>query len=145
MEGIGSSFGLLGRAQDPGGDIGFTLLCFEHGDEYLNLTLIECFLPELGDCSILNSTAEAVSEAVFSISPNPATDLFRVRRKAAPGQPWAVELVNLQGQVLGKTGAESGTEALLETGHLPTGVYFLKILGLPSGELLQLEKVVIGR
>lgn len=145
IEGIGSNYGLLGRAQDPGGDLGFTLLCYEHGDEYLNLTLIECFLPELGDCSVVNPTGEAAAVAAFSISPNPASDLLRVQRSVSQGQPWAVEIVGLQGQVLGKTVAGNDAEALLETGHLPVGGYFLKILDVRSGALLQLEKVVIGR
>ncbi len=90
MEGIGSSFGLLGRASDPGADYGSELLCFEHGTSYLNLTLIECFLPQLpAGCGIVNAGKEVLVKnepLKLTAQPNPAgpTLRFTTNQKQLP-------------------------------------------------------------
>ena len=79
IEGIGSSYGLLGRAIPPGGDIGFSLLCFQHGNEYENFTLIECFLPELSGCGLTNDDFETKNrdQPRLTPAPNPAGEAIR--------------------------------------------------------------------
>lgn len=80
VEGIGSSFGLLGRGFEPGPDHGSTLLCFQHGEDYVNFTFIECFLPELPEsCGILNADKEVVAKEPLQLSaqPNPAGPTLR--------------------------------------------------------------------
>lgn len=80
IEGIGSSYGLLDRATDPGGDLGSQLLCFEHEQEYLNLTFIECFLPQLpAECGIVNAGKDLVAKGLLKLTamPNPAGPSLR--------------------------------------------------------------------
>lgn len=89
IEGIGSSFGLLGRGADPGGDIGSELLCFQHGEEYHNQTLIECFLPMLpASCAVVNSGTEVPNAQPLKLTtqPNPGrSDMrFSINQKQLP-------------------------------------------------------------
>lgn len=75
VEGVGSTYGLLGRAMQPGGDIGSSLLCFEHNDEYVTFSLIECFLPQPGDCAYSSvGQEEDPSPVRLTASPNPGGD-----------------------------------------------------------------------
>lgn len=145
IEGIGSSYGLLGRAQDPGADIGFDLLCFQHDNEYLNLTLIECFLPELENCSTASSADEVAENFRFSVSPNPVSDELLVRRLAVQPRIWDVEVLGLDGREVGIFKRENVSEAMLDVSHLPSGVYFLRITAANSGEMLKVEKFVISK
>jgi hypothetical protein len=81
MEGIGSSYGLLGRAAEPFPDFGNELLCFQHGLEYHNETLIECFLPQLpAACRVLNGDKEPAAKLEklsLKAVPNPAGPAIR--------------------------------------------------------------------
>lgn len=74
IEGFGSNYGVLWRAYLPGADIGFQLLCFQHGDEYLNLTLIECFLPDVPDCGTTYAGEGAGAKGILKLTatPNPS-------------------------------------------------------------------------
>jgi hypothetical protein len=78
MEGAGSSYGLLGRATPPGGDLGFSLLCFRHENDFVNLTPTDCLLPELTGCTIINANAEISTELPkLSVAPNPGGGAIR--------------------------------------------------------------------
>jgi hypothetical protein len=79
VEGIGSSYGLLGRGLDPIPDNVHTLWCYEHGSDYLNLSGENCELPELTGCSIANSTKFTSKGPAFklSVSPNPSASRLK--------------------------------------------------------------------
>ncbi|MCF8247924.1 MAG: T9SS type A sorting domain-containing protein [Saprospiraceae bacterium] len=128
MEGIGSNFGLLGRASDPGPDHGSDLLCFEHGTEYHNQTLIECFLPQLpAECGILNAGKEVVVKKgplKLTAQPNPAgpTLRFSTNQKQLP-EACNLKIYTANGKLL-KTVAATQPEMDLPAGtNLTPGFY----------------------
>lgn len=127
MEGIGSSYGLLGRAFDPGGDIGSQLLCFKHDEEYLNLTFIECFLPELpAECGIFNAGQEVAANEPLKLtaSPNPSGDdvRFSINQKTMP-EPCVLKIYTANGKLL-KTVGQVGLATVLPNGaSLKPGFY----------------------
>jgi hypothetical protein len=80
IQGFGSNYGVLWRAYLPAADLGFALLCFQHGEEYLNLTAIECFLPAMpDDCETINAAEAPVAAAPLKLTatPNPAGSEIR--------------------------------------------------------------------
>jgi hypothetical protein len=106
IEGIGSSYGLLGRSADPSPDFGGQLLCFQHGPEYLNLTLIECFLPQLPEnCGIVNAGHEATANAPLKLTaqPNPAGPelRFSINQTQLP-EACHLKIYAANGKLLGK-------------------------------------------
>ena len=127
MEGIGSNFGLLGRASDPGADYGSELLCFQHDEEYLNLTFIECFLPQLpAECGIVNAGHEVVANEPLKLTaqPNPAgpTLRFSTNKKQLP-EACNLKIYTANGKLL-KTVAATQPEMDLPAGlNLPPGFY----------------------
>ncbi len=105
IEGIGSSYGPLGRAAEPGPDFGGELLCFQHGSEYHNETLIECFLPQLpANCSIVNTAPEPIllEPLKLTAQPNPAgpTVRFTINQKQFP-EPCQLKVYAANGKLLG--------------------------------------------
>jgi hypothetical protein len=132
IEGIGSSFGLLGRAFEPGPDHGSTLLCFQHAEEYLNLTLIECFLPELPEaCGILNAGKEIVVKKEplqLSAQPNPAgpTLRFFTNQKQLP-EACNLKIYAANGKLL-KTVAAAQPEMDLPVGLTLTPGFYIATL-----------------
>lgn len=79
MEGIGSSYGLLGRGLDPIPDNVHTLWCYRHESDYLNLSSETCELPELTGCSITNSTkfTSKGTPLKLTVSPNPTSSRLK--------------------------------------------------------------------
>lgn len=139
IEGIGSSYGLLNRATPPGGDIGFQLLCYQHGSDYLNLTLIECFLPELTGCGLANST-EFTSKGDplrMTVSPNPTAS----RLQFFINQPESLSRYNLKiyaanGKML-KVLEQVGPENTLPADvSLPPGFYIAVLDTKQSGRVM---------
>ena len=139
IEGIGSSYGLLTRGLNPClvADAGGQLLCYEHEDDYLNLTLIECFLPELNNCSLVNSTDDFLSEKMeITISPNPSSShIFVNLNNKEFGQNWSVNIYNAIGEMVeveinkNRNGFESNIA------HLPSGIYLIEIINEKSMEI----------
>ncbi len=131
IEGIGSSYGLLWRAFDPCllADAGNQLLCFQQENEYLNLTMIECFLPEQNDC-VLVSSSETVIRHIFplKIFPNPALQTITLHddgRSLPPGGKAVV--YNAMGEtVLTKRNRPEGTVSL-QVSCLPVGIYYVQL------------------
>jgi hypothetical protein len=116
IEGIGSSYGPLGRAADPFPDFGGELLCFQHGSEYHNETLIECFLPQLpAECSIVNEVPAPITLEPLRLTaqPNPAgrTVSFTINQKQLP-EPCHLKVYAANGKLLG-TVAIAQTEMTL--------------------------------
>jgi hypothetical protein len=142
IEGIGSSYGLMGRAIDPGADLGFDLLCFQHGNEYLNLTLIECFLPEVPDCGFSNSTERM--PLPMTISPNPSnTDIKVSIPEDRLVAPWHLVVFDAVGRVVSTIEPQSTFVAVIPGGSLAPGTYFLTIDENETGRKLGHAKVVI--
>ncbi|MFQ5448567.1 MAG: T9SS type A sorting domain-containing protein [Saprospiraceae bacterium] len=144
MEGIGSSYGLTGRAFDPGADIGFSLLCFQHGSTYLNLTLIECFLPEVPDCGFSNSTEKL--PLPVTVSPNPSGADIKVSLPAdRPVVPWHLVVFDAVGRKVSTIEPQSTFEAIIRGGSLAPGTYFLSIEEKHTGRKLAHAKVIVLR
>jgi hypothetical protein len=149
MEGIGSSFGLLGRASDPGPDHGSELLCFQHGAEYLNLTLIECFLPQLpAECGILNAGKEVVVKnepLKLTAQPNPAgpTLRFTTNHKQLP-EACNLKIYTANGKLL-KTVAAAQPEMDLPDGmNLTPGFYIATLESQRTERVLAHCSFVVG-
>jgi len=76
----------------------------------------------------------AVEEVLFAsltVSPNPFTSQLRIVNPE--GLSAAYELVNLSGMVV-RSGMLEGSEVVIETSDLPTGVYFVRFHGANSSE-----------
>lgn len=81
-------------------------------------------------------------DCFYSLSPNPARGQLRLHFGACREESLEVELVSLQGrQVLQMKVQPQNGEALIPTGGLPTGVYWLRI---GNGRFFSGQKVVIG-
>jgi Secretion system C-terminal sorting domain len=144
IEGIGSSYGLLGRAFDPGADIGFDLLCFQHGSTYLNLTLIECFLPEVPDCGFSNSRERL--PLPVTVSPNPSnTDITVSIPEEQPVAAWHLRVFDVAGRKVSTIEPQSTFEAIIPGGSLAAGTYFLTINEKETGRKLGHARVVVLR
>ena len=69
--------------------------------------------------------------------PNPFTDELRLPNP--PGQPMRVEVIGINGQPHGHYEAQNGA---LQLGHLPAGIYLLRMSDAKSGALLGVQRVV---
>ena len=81
-----------------------------------------------------NRPPQAVEEVLFAsltVSPNPFTSQLRIVNPE--GLSAAYELVNLSGMVV-RSGMLEGSEVVIETSDLPTGVYFVRFHGANSSE-----------
>jgi hypothetical protein len=93
IEGIGSSYGPLGRSVEPFPDFGDQLLCFQHGTAYHNEYPIEdCRLPELpAECALTNAAPESIALEPLKITaqPNPSGPVsvrFVINQQQLPEQ-----------------------------------------------------------
>jgi len=144
MEGIGSSYGLLGRAADPFPDYGFDLLCFQQGNTYLNLTLIECFLPEVPDCGFSNTTD--TMPLPVTVSPNPSNkDITVSIPEDRPVAAWHLVVFDAVGRRVSTIEPQSTFVAVIPGGSLAPGTYFLTIDEIETGRKLAHAKVVVLR
>ncbi len=150
MEGIGSNFGLLGRASEPGPDHGSNLLCFQDVENYFNLTFIECFLPQLPEaCGILNAGKEIVVKnepLQLSAQPNPAGPMLRfvTNQKQLP-EACNLKIYAANGKLL-KTVAAAQTEMNLPAGlNLTPGFYIATLESAKTERVLAHCSFVIGK
>lgn len=143
MEGIGSSYSLMFRGIDPGGDIGFNLLCFQHEDEYLNLTAIECFLPEVRDCGVINSVGENKNDYSFSVFPNPTSDFIRISQVGGEKVPLLINLYHVDGRLVKHMSMLKDSENYIDLNGHSEGLYFVKILNEETGQLLHSSKIFV--
>ncbi len=138
IEGIGSSYGLLGRALDPCSvsDLGSQLLCFQYLDEYLNLTMIECFLPVLTGCGIVNPTNENVpsSTSIF-VYPNPANEIIYVDFDGESSTGWKASIYSALGQKMTITETIGAARLSFDVSHLASGIYFIEIENERGGKI----------
>lgn len=142
IEGIGSNYGVINRASDPGPDFGSELLCYAHEDEYLNLTLIECFLPELNNCPLVSSVYEE-GENYFSIYPNPTSERIFIEMKKGEINHLEVNLYDASGR-LEKHFNVYGEEIIsLDIEGVNSGLYFLEIKNKGTGERKVVSKIVV--
>ncbi len=141
IEGIGSNFGLLGRALNPclAADLGSQLLCFQYMDEYLNLTLIECFLPETTGCGIINGTKNSskAEPLELTVSPNPASSSVRFHvNQNSQLQNFNLKIYAANGKLLHVV-EQVGTETQLPAGvSLQKGFYIAVLENKHSGRLM---------
>lgn len=148
VEGIGSSYGLLGRAIPPGGDIGFTLLCYQHDAEYVNFTDIECFLPELTGCDLTSSSAEPDPEQPLKLtaSPNPAgkdVRFFANRKNNLEGLTLKIYAAN--GKLLSVS--EHVMQEMLLPGNVPlaSGFYIAVLESKKTGRVMAHCTFILGK
>ncbi|NBC05793.1 MAG: hypothetical protein GVY26_01210 [Bacteroidetes bacterium] len=89
------------------------------------------------DGGIVNSTDLPLPAAAPAFHPNPFTDELRLPNP--PGQPMSVEVIGINGQPHGRYEAQNGA---LQLGHLPAGIYLLRMSDAKSGALLGVQRVV---
>ena len=130
VQGFGSNYGVLWRAYLPGADLGFALLCFQHDDEYLNLTAIECFLPELPDCGTVNASGTPAETVPLKLTafPNPGGNEISF----AVNQSWSLGDYNLKiyaanGKLL-KTVEQVLPETKLPQGEVLNSGFYIAVL-----------------
>jgi hypothetical protein len=150
MEGIGSSYGLLGRATEPGTDLGFDLLCFQHGLEYHNETLIECFLPTLpGTCATLSDDKEPlppIGPLALTARPNPAgPDVrFEANHPKLP-EPCELKIYAANGKLLATVPDAQPSTALPAGTALPPGFYIATLESQRTGRRLAHCTFMVGK
>ncbi len=72
------------------------------------------------------SSVDAPKPLQFGIYPNPATNFVELKLTEDSGIPATVELFDIQGRSVHTTVIETST-ATLATGHLPSGIYMVKV------------------
>ncbi len=103
---------------------------------YINPTL-RIYRINTEDGGIINSTDLPLPAAAPAFHPNPFTDELRLPNP--PGQPMRVEVIGINGQPHGCYEAQNGA---LQLGHLPAGIYLLRMSDAKSGALLGVQRVV---
>ena len=132
IEGIGSSYGIWVRAFDPCTvfDAGGQLLCYGHESDYLNLTLIECFLPDLNGCDLTSAAADRISETPdITVYPNPASGFVSINYKTeTPAENWQISVHNALGEMVVSPLETAVNGWQMDVAHFPQGIYFLRIM-----------------
>lgn len=103
---------------------------------YINPTL-RIYRINTEDGGIVNSTDLPLPSARPTFHPNPFTDELRL--PAPPERPMRVEVFNVDGRPYGRYEAQNGA---LQLGHLPDGIYLLRMSDAQSGALLGVQRVV---
>jgi len=102
----------------------------------------EVYYFKMGGCvlgakfPVTASVSARAANRVFSISPNPATEVALVRMPV--GQPFCVAVADAMGRVFARVTTSAG-EAHIQTASLPTGLYFVEISGADSRTTLKLQ------
>lgn len=82
----------------------------------------------VGSCSTLSVVDFASSLNSISISPNPATDRIEIDWQAlSPNEVLAVDVLNVQGQVLFHQNEERSTRQIIRVSEWSKGMYFIRI------------------
>jgi len=115
------------------------LVCFvgEPGSE----DLIELRLYKVAPGGIISSaTSLGQVQTPPAFHPNPFTDELRL--SVPPARPMRVEVFGMDGRPHGRYEAQDGA---LQLGHLPTGIYLLRMSDAQSGAVLGVQRVVKTR
>jgi hypothetical protein len=137
IEGIGSTYGLLGRAFDPGFDVGFALQCFKLDDQILQLTNDNCVMPAPPVC--LTNTSDESGSPVWAvqIQPNPNDGQFSLRLKENTfPEASVVKVYRPDGRLVAQITPPPSEPALFNLPELPGGVYTVAFVSQQSGRLL---------
>ncbi len=95
---------------------------------------------------ILNSTEGMLGCEMWSFSPNPTSNFIKVNMFCKTNKNITIQLTNVQGKILLQKGFEAvkGSNVLMinlkEHNQIPTGVYYIKAIGL-SGE--DVKKIIV--
>ena len=103
---------------------------------YINPTL-RIYRVDAEDGGIINSTDLPLPAASPAFHPNPFTNELRLPNP--PDQPMRVEVFGMDGRPHGRYAAQNGA---LQLGHLPPGIYLLRMSDAQSGALLGVQRVV---
>jgi hypothetical protein len=82
----------------------------------------------------------------FRLFPNPANDILNLEiSKIKENTDLIMKVYNLYGNMVLKTKPSNHGEVNLSTGHLPNGIYLLKVEEIDSGQILFDSKFIISR
>jgi hypothetical protein len=147
MEGIGSSYGLLGRASPTCCDIGFILLCFRHEDEYLNLTTSACELSSLAaNCSSTNASRSVEGKALaWHATPNPFIHetIITLPEDQVLISPWEVKIYTQTGRLVRSVPGGDNNKVRFSAIGISPGMYHAVIEETSTGRLLGRLKLVV--
>lgn len=90
-----------------------------------------------------NTTDPVLGETQVKVFPNPADDLVKVFIRSQQNGPVSIQLFSLDGRLLSQQNLElmSGSlQTQLQVGNLPSGVYFLQVVG---ADRIHTEKLTI--
>lgn len=123
IEGIGSNYGVLQRGSF-GIDAVSSLLCFNHQDDYVNFTFIECFFPDVPpECDFVNSVSNPIHANHLMTYPNPVLDVLEIQLNDVTVEDWNMQVYNLLGQLI----YSSAYQSQLDVRHWPKGGYVLRL------------------
>ncbi len=145
VEGIGSSYGLLNRGLSScfGADLGSFMLCFQYNDEYVNFTLIECFLPQdTGPICGVNSTNEKTpSNNLLTVFPNPANNSISLELNGIESSDIEVLIYSSLGQQLMRFQKSNFDTKVFDISNLANGLYYIKVEN-EEGKVLGVSKFI---
>ncbi|MBK9453884.1 MAG: T9SS type A sorting domain-containing protein [Bacteroidetes bacterium] len=117
-----------------GGYAWLRLYCFEKGSE------------SWGTCRDLSTIIglESPGTSLFSIAPNPASDVITLRLSAVAKTPLQVRILNSLGEFEAETTLVAGSQSQqVEVSKLPAGLHHLQIEGL--GRTMAVRRIVVVR
>ena len=123
IEGIGSSFGLLGWLRpDPEVPIGSNLLCFKQN----GLTV---FPDSSYQCDIVSSIDEneIKSEPIIQIFPNPFSESTTIEFENKNSENYSLEIYNNLGQKVRMISNIRNNKIIIERGNFNSGIYFFQL------------------
>jgi len=103
---------------------------------YINPTL-RIYRVDAEGGGIISSTSLPLPAASPAFHPNPFTNELRLPNP--PARPMRVEVFGMDGRPQGRYEAQNGA---LQLGHLPAGIYLLRMSDAQSGALLGVQRVV---
>ena len=139
IEGIGSTIQLLSPVTDIPTKYytHWDLVCFKQDEQvlFINSNYNTCFH------SFGITKNSVIQKPSISISPNPFTQSTQITLNQTY-QNIALEVYNLQGQLVAKHHYANCNEITLQRNHLPAGLYFLKLT--LDNKATEVRKVVIS-
>ena len=93
--------------------------------------------------TVQSEEASGESGVVWTLSPNPVKETFRLRLVSPLPGPYRLSIVNIRGQVLREFHFENLTEVQADVAGLPPGIYFIALS--TNKIVLQRKKIVIIR
>ncbi len=147
IQGFGSNYGVLWRGHIPIPDFAFSLLCFQHADEYLNLTDIECFLPEIPVCETVNTSEAPVAVALkLTAYPNPSSNevSFAISETRSLGE-YQLKIYAANGKLMKTVEQVSPETKLPQAEALKPGFYIAVLEAKKTGRVVAHCTFVSGR